>query len=168
MTETAGIAYEIERKFLLDKLPNGIKLMSKDVYEIRHGWLPGDVIKDRWGWNNKHGKSNYMRAIKFGEGISRLEAQEHVPEKLFREIWPLTVDKRLNKVRFCVEDDGLLWEIDTFLDRHLYLAEIEIPTKDYKIKIPEWLKPCINSEVTDSSVYLGVNLAKRQQEERLF
>jgi len=47
-----------------------------------------------------------------------------------------------------VPDGELVWEIDEFLDRPLWLAEIELPSADTEVRVPEWLAEYVVREVT--------------------
>lgn len=160
MTDVSGVAKEIEYKFLLTGIPEIHKFAEKvSSYSIHHGWLPGKVIKERLSNVSRNG-GELWRAIKAGKGLERIEAQERITQKLFDVLWPLTEGKRVSKLRYVVEDSTGLWEIDSFTDRVLFLAELEVPTIDTKIKIPKWLKPFIKKDVTKDSKFKNVNLAK--------
>jgi CYTH domain-containing protein len=58
-----------------------------------------------------------------------------------------------------VPDGPVVWEIDAFLDRPLVLAEIELPTPDFPVEIPDWLAPFLVREVTDESAFSNLRLA---------
>jgi CYTH domain-containing protein len=66
----------------------------------------------------------------------------------------------VHKIRHVREHDGLIWEIDRFVDRDLVLAEVELPAADTPITFPAWLEPHIVREVTGEAGYVNVNLAK--------
>ena len=53
--------------------------------------------------------------------------------------------------------EGLIWEVDEFHgdDEGLVIAEIEVPSKDYEIEIPEW----IDEEVTGNHKYYNHTLS---------
>jgi adenylate cyclase len=96
-----------------------------------------------------------------GAGIQRIEIEEEAPEEFFQAVWPLTVGRRVHKRRYLVDDSGLVWEIDEFLDRpSLWLAELELTHADQKVTIPEWLAPFLEREVTDDPSYTNRALAK--------
>ncbi len=65
----------------------------------------------------------FLRTIKLGFGVSRIEIEDSVNAELFEALWPLTAGKRVHKRRYRVPDGELTWEIDEFLDQPLYLAE---------------------------------------------
>jgi len=66
---------------------------------------------------------------------------------------------RLRKRRYLVSDGTLVWEVDEFLDRALVLAEIELPTANTEVTVPEWLAPSIVREVTDEPAFTNLRLA---------
>jgi CYTH domain-containing protein len=54
----------------------------------------------------------------------------------------------------------LTWEIDEFTDRKLVLAEVELPTRDAAVEIPEWLQPHLVREVTEDEEYENARLGR--------
>lgn len=154
MSAQSGITKEIERKYLLSKLPP--RLLEPDVhkYEIEHGWLPGKVIQERISYNTRNG-GEYWRVVKSGKGLERIEAQELIYPEFFKKLWNLT-NRRVSKTRYDLEG----WEVDNFSDRVLFLAEIELPSVETRVVIPDWLQPYVVREVTEDPNYLNVNLAR--------
>ena len=63
-------------------------------------------------------------------------------------------------MRHKVTEGERVWEIDAFTDRELFLAEVELPTEDTEVEIPEWLQPVLDREVTGEDEYVNLNLAK--------
>ena len=155
--EQNGIALEIERKFLLSKRPGTFELDHS--YYIHHGWIPGEVIQERITYNTR-GSGEYWRTIKSGKGQIRIEAQEQISETLYSQLWPITKNKRVEKIRYCTKlYDGLMWEIDVFMDRELVLAEVEF-AQGTEVKIPDFLNEYLIREVTEEPEFLNVNLAR--------
>ena len=102
----------------------------------------------------------YVRTVKLGKGIVRIEVEEPCTEEVFAQLWPLTEGRRLTKRRYAIEDGERIWEIDEFTDRELFLAEVELPTEETEVVIPEWLAPCLEREVTGEDTYVNANLAR--------
>lgn len=152
----AGI--EIERKYLLSGLPE--ITASARVVTFDQGYLPGDRIRDRVRRVKEGLSETYIRTIKAGAGLSRLEIEEETSKEVFRGLWALTRGARLKKRRYYVADGAQTWEIDEFLDRELFLAEIELRSVDEKVVVPDWLAPFVVREVTDESTYTNINLAQ--------
>lgn len=149
---------EIERKFLLKYLPREAR--SAPAQEISQGWIPGQRLQERLRRVRESGKEEFFRTVKLGRGIQRIEVEESTPPALFDRMWPLTEGRRVLKRRYAVEDGGRTWEIDEFLDRSLFLAEVELPTADAEVSIPRWLAPAVEREVTGEDAFVNVNLAR--------
>ena len=150
---------EIERKYLLRALPPAVA--NAQAVEIDQGYLPGTDIRERIRRvRGPHG-TQFVRTLKSGEGIERLEIEEETSEQFFVAVWPLTRGCRVHKRRYDVPDGTLVWEIDEFLDRpELWLAEVELDRADQPVTPPEWLAPYVVREVTDEPGYTNHALAK--------
>lgn len=153
-----GADREIERKYLLRRMPT----LPADAVrtEIAQGYLPGERLQERVRRVRRAGEpARYYRTVKLGSGLSRTEVEEEADESTFRRLWPLTKGRRIRKLRFKVPDGDLTWEIDRFRGRRLVLAEIELPSEEYEVQIPEWLRDAIDRDVTGEDEYVNVNLA---------
>ena len=150
---------EIERKFLLRDLPPAVA--NARCVEIDQGYLPGNEIRERIRRvRGTHG-TQFVRTLKAGVGIERVEIEEETTEQFFLAVWPLTRGCRVHKRRYDVADEQVVWEIDEFLDRPgLWLAEIELERVDQPVTPPEWLAPHIVREVTDEPEYTNHALAR--------
>ncbi len=153
----APLDREIERKYLLEGLPDTAS--AAPFVEITQGYLPGTKILERVRRVSQAGKTRFVRTIKLGKGVSRIEIEEPMTEQLFDALWPLTERRRIRKRRFLVPDGNLVWEIDEFLDQHLVLGEIELPDERHPT-IPEWLAPHVTREVTDEPAFTNARLAR--------
>lgn len=159
MSEGAA-EYEIEHKFLLNALPRMPE--PAEVLEIEQGYLPGVRFVERLRrQENRAGQVTYYRTVKIGIGAQRIELEEQTDQKTFEHLWLLTEGRRVRKRRYVVPDGGdRYWEVDEFLDRDLVLAEMEIPTADTEITIPEWLRPVLVRDVTGERKYTNRSLAR--------
>ena len=149
---------EIERKYLLCALPPAC--VGRDAVEIDQGYLPGERLIERLRRKRTREGVTYVRTVKLGKGIVRIEVEEPCTEEVFAQLWPLTEGRRLTKRRYAIEDGERIWEIDAFTDRELFLAEVELPTEETEVVIPEWLVPCLEREVTGEDTYVNANLAR--------
>jgi len=149
---------EIERKFLLNGLPERVK--HETASELSQGWIPGTELQERVRRMRCPDGETFTRTLKFGNGMRRTEIEEETTREVFDSLWPLTAGRRVEKRRFAVPDGDLVWEVDEFGDRELVLAEIELPSEGTKVKVPEWLEPYVVREVTDEPEYVNLNLAK--------
>jgi CHAD domain-containing protein/CYTH domain-containing protein len=149
---------EIERKYLLQSLPS---LSSEvKVSEITQGWIPGQEIHERLRRVRGKEGERFYRTIKQGSGIQRLELEEEAAPEVFERLWPLTEGHRVHKRRYKVPEGDRVWELDEFLDRDLFLAEIELASPDEAVAIPTWLQPHVVREVTGDDQYVNQNLAR--------
>jgi CYTH domain-containing protein len=149
---------EIERKYLLrgmPTLPDGA--VRTDIVQ---GYVPGERLNERVRRVRREGKTKFYRTIKMGSGLSRMELEEETTELIFRRLWSLTRGRRVQKVRYRVREGDLTWEIDRFRDRELFLAEIELPSEDTEVVLPDWLRDCVERDVTGESEYVNINLAR--------
>jgi len=149
------MAYEIERKFLVKKLPPEIDRYPHS--EIMQGYLivtDNDVeIRIR-----KKGVI-YSETVKAGSGLVRQESEKEITEQQFYDHWPLTKGKRVQKVRYEIEDEDLLIELDIFSGEleGLIVAEVEFESEEESSHFtpPEWF----GEEVTHDEKYKNKNLA---------
>ena len=149
---------EIERKYLLDELPRNT--VEAPSIELSQGYLPGKTIVERLRETVRpDGSRRYVRTIKLGRGVSRVEIEEEMSGELFEALWPLTEGRRVRKRRYQLAEGDLTWEIDQFLDRELVLAEVELSSVGTPM-LPEWLGPHVVREVTDEVAFLNANLAR--------
>lgn len=160
---STGTGIEIERKYLLTGMPPALPGVS--VTTLTQGYIPGERLVERLRVVEENGKRRYFRTVKVGTGLVRTELEEETTRAVFEAMWPLTRGRRLTKRRHAVPADAdgagtLVWEIDEFTDRKLVLAEIELPDETTEVRIPAWLAPVVDREVTAEPAYLNVNLAR--------
>lgn len=155
---SAGEGIEIERKYLLRALPAAVR--DARHVEVDQGYLPGEKIRERLRHYRGDGEERWVRSLKAGRGVARIEVEEEVTRELFDAMWPLTAGRRVRKRRHYVPEGSLTWEIDEFLDRELVLAELELPSESHEVRLPDWLEPYVVREVTDDPAYLNSTLAR--------
>lgn len=154
----SGPGLEIERKFLLEGLPEVARTAPSS--QIEQGWLPGTKLRERLRRRVRDGEEQRTRTLKLGSGLKRIEVEEDVERGLFDALWPLTEGCRIRKRRYVVDDGDRVWEIDDFEDRSLVLAEIELPHESTAVELPGWLEPYVVRDVTGESEYVNLNLAR--------
>ena len=163
MSEQAGkyARFELERRFLVGRLPEGI---AED-----RGWR----ITDRY-IKNTHLRLRGMEPIHGGETIFKL-GQKHVPSRpdfsrmtitnmyLSPSEYAVLADLdalELRKLRHSIEHDDRIFSVDVF-DAHLLgliLAEVGFETTD-EIDQPFNLPPWVIREVSDDISFTGGALA---------
>lgn len=161
LEEAARPAVEIERKLLLTGPVDFSPVAARrETLEIRQGWLPGERLRERLRRSDGPSGVRYERTVKLGAGIERIEIEEPTTAAVFATLWPLTEGCRIHKRRHRIPDGELVWEIDEFLDRPLWLAEVELASADQEVSLPDWLAPFVERDVTDDPRYVNLKLAR--------
>lgn len=159
------MSIEIERKFLLKSLPDS---------------LPNEIIKiDQFYFKNKDGVWERVRQCdsnvngkKWVHTIKN-RISERVNEEIEREITKKEFDrfkrlcysnklsaKHIKKDRWIFPDGELKWEVDLFKDNyHLVIAEIETPTEDWDLKLPDFISKKMLLEVTGMKQFSNRSLS---------
>lgn len=150
----AGV--EIERKYLLRALPPEVHRHSAS--ELTQGYVPGGEFRERVRRVVGDDATRYLRTLKAGRGIRRIELEEEIDATLFEGLFALTEGARVHKRRYRVPDGVLCWEVDDFLDRSLVLAEVEL-TRERDVSLPAWLSPYVVREVTEERAFVNQVLA---------
>jgi CYTH domain-containing protein len=147
------MAFEIERKFLLDHVPPDLVIDSED--EIAQGYLT--VGEDQVRLRRRGDR--HVLTVKRGAGLEREEVEVPLARESFEELWPLTEGRRLEKTRRTTPVEAGTIEIDTYhgpLDG-LVTAEIEFADADAAraFEPPPWFA----RELTDDDSYSNERLA---------
>ncbi|MEY2559742.1 MAG: adenylate cyclase [Verrucomicrobiota bacterium] len=130
---------EIERKFLVRKLPDD--LATRPSAQISQGYLVStdDGLQVRLRKSDK----NYSLTYKRGLGNVREEREVELLAEQFSALWPATEGKRLLKTRYEIPLGDLVVEIDVYGGRHegLVVAEVEFDDEEAAAKFqpPDWL-----------------------------
>tara|TARA_B100001059_G_scaffold215532_1_gene233117 strand:+ start:24 stop:623 length:600 start_codon:yes stop_codon:yes gene_type:complete len=109
----------------------------------------------------------YIHTLKSGSGLIRREIERPLSQSAFEAAWAGTEGRRLEKTRWRIPDQGVLWEIDLFeaplAASGLVLAEAEAPSEAAAMALepPEWLAPVVDREVTDDPMYTNAEIAFR-------
>jgi adenylate cyclase len=146
---------EIERKFLLKRMPDKLKRSRHSI--IEQGYLATESAGRQVRLRRK-GRSASL-TFKVGRGAHREEREIRLSPKQFAALWPGTAGRRLRKVRYEIPWKNLLIEIDVYRGTHagLVVAEVEFPGRAAcrKFKPPSWF----GREVTGEKRYSNVRLA---------
>ena len=149
---------EIERKWLLSTLPPHVHSVAPA--DLAQGYLPGEALVERIRRETRDGVTRWLRTVKLGRGMSRIEIEEEASADLGAALFALTQGRRVTKRRYAVRDGTWTWEIDEFTDRDLTLAEIELPDEATAVALPSWLLPYVVREVTDDAAFTNWRLAR--------
>ena len=149
---------EIERKYLLQSMPQ--LPATARAYRLEQGYFadePGRVRRSR----APDGTVTFTHTVKKGIGLVREENERELTPDEFDVLWPRTAGRRLTKTRTKVPDGNLVWEIDEYDAIDLVIAEVELPTADTTVTVPDWLAPHVVREVTGEPEYGNYKLALR-------
>jgi len=162
-----GASMEIERTFLLDRMPPIPD--GAERWEIEQGYFAGDgEIEGRLRRVRvPTGHEQFFHTIKRGTGLIREEHEREIAREEFERLWPQTEGRRLSKARFRINAGTLVWEIDQFHGlppiegRALVIAEVEIPPgiEPSSVEPPAWLRERVVREVTDEPRFRNYALA---------
>jgi adenylate cyclase len=154
MDEAPPSGVEIERKFLVDRAPDG--LAGGDRIEQGYLAIGDDGVEVRV---RRRGDAMTL-TIKSGPGMMRTEEELAIDARRFESLWPLTEGRRVSKTRHLVPlGGGLTAEVDVYSGAHegLLTAEIEFPSLEASeaFEPPAWL----GREVTGDASYANQALA---------
>src|SRR5215510_14958669 len=105
---------EIERKFLVKRLPPGWK--RRPCSQILQGYFPMGH-RDLEIRLRRKGSQHFV-TIKGGHGRRRLEEEVLIPKGTFRSLWPLTRAAHIKKCRYDTPYNGHKIEMDVYQGRH--------------------------------------------------
>jgi adenylate cyclase len=154
--EESGIALEIERKFLVK---GDFKSDSTGKFEIKQGYLsidPARIVRiriaDDKGFITIKGESDQT-------GTTRMEWEQMIPHAQAEELLGLCLPHTIEKTRYIVEMEDLIFEVDEFhgANEGLVIAEIELTDVNDEIPLPEWL----GKEVTNDKRYYNAYLSQQ-------
>jgi adenylate cyclase len=148
------MATEIERKYLI-KGDAWRGLSQGSAY--RQGYIPTqDKVTVRV---RVVGEKGYLTIKGPTIQCSRLEFEYSIPIKDAQEMLETLCERPfIEKIRYKIEFEGLIWEIDEFegVNKGLILAEVELGDENQEIELPSW----IGQEVSHDSRYFNSNLVK--------
>lgn len=149
---------EIERKFLVKS--DRYKELAFDIQgaELRQGYFASGVrvrtSKDGFG-----SEKGFITFKSPQEGLTRSEFEYEIPYDEAKEILDkLCKGPLIEKFRHYVFNNNDRWEVDEFFGNNegLVIAELEIPSEDYEVNIPDW----VGEEVTHEKKYYNSDLTE--------
>lgn len=146
---------EIERKFLVEQLPDDLE--AHPSREIDQGYLAiTDDVEVRL---RRYGEQTFL-TLKSSGKESRVEEEIEIDRRRFDALWPLTEGRRIQKRRYAIPIGGdLTIELDVYHGRlsGLVTAEVEFTSLASATAFapPRWL----GRDVTDDSRYKNRDLA---------
>jgi CYTH domain-containing protein/predicted ATPase len=150
------IDIEIERKWVLPRLPQRQFSGSK---EIRQGYL----VLDQDELRIRQIGDEYLIAVKGDGTITRDEWERPLPAKIFRKLWPMTQNARVEKTRnYAYEETGHVMEVDVYHGplSSLVTMECEFATEEDAdaFVLPDWAVGAV--DVTADPRFKNKNLAQ--------
>ncbi|MBF0287437.1 MAG: CYTH domain-containing protein [SAR324 cluster bacterium] len=141
---------EIERKFLV--IGNGWR--SVKGIEYRQGYL--STVKERTVRVRTVNDKGTLTIKGLSQGASRIEFEYEIPFEEAAQLLDLCEKPLIEKKRYEVEHDNMLWEVDEFFGENegLLVAEIELQSEEQEFFRPEW----VGEEVTEDARYFNANL----------
>jgi CYTH domain-containing protein len=147
---------EIERKFLVTG--DGWKADADEGVRVRQGFLSGD----------ENGVVRVRRVLDKGvltikgptRGISREEFEYTIPAAdAERMLDALCAGGTVDKTRYRIPRDGVVWEVDVFAGDNagLVLAEVELDSEDQEVTLPDWLGEEVSRDPRFYNAYLARN-----------
>ena len=146
---------EIERKFLLkDDTWRGQDAGKR----YRQGYL--STVKERTVRVRTAGDKGFLTVKGLTVGASRSEYEYEIPVADANEMLDRLCERPLiEKTRYRVPDNGLVWEIDEFEGENsgLIVAEVELKDEHQSVTLPDW----VGLEVTGDPRYFNANLVAK-------
>lgn len=146
------MATEIEHKYLVKNYL--FKEMAYRTERIRQGYLcrkPEQTVRVRIA-----GHSAFLTVKGCNDGDTRLEFEYEIPYEDASTMLTLCPPPIIDKTRYYVNFDNLLWEVDEFHGHRsgLVTAEVELQTSSQTYKLP----PFVGKNVTGDPSYYNSNL----------
>lgn len=149
---------EIERRFLVDTLPNDL-----DRYPytpLKQGYIiavPSATLRIR------EGQSSSRLTIKTGHGISRSEIEIRISEEQAQQLWPLAGQMILSKRRYFIPGNQAEhpMELDVYGGIHEGLIVLEQEFNNLETA-QAWRPPAwAGQDITDDTRYTNAALARQ-------
>lgn len=154
------IPTEIERKFVIEALPEGLDLNALPSKKIDQGYLangPEGAVRvrrkgDKYFWTFKTASTQHS--------AERVELECEITQAQFDTMWPGTAGKRVEKTRYEIPFDGHVIELDIFEGENAghMLAEVEFSSTSNAdaFEPPEWF----SRDVTADKAFGNANIAE--------
>jgi len=149
---------EIERKFLVKSLPEGLERYPR--HRIQQAYISTNPVLRLRRWDG-----DYILTYKGPGLLAREEHEFPLTQESYEHLLTKTEGNRITKVRYCIPHDGYTIELDVFEAPFapLVLAEVEFPDEEgaKAFQPPEWF----GEEVTFDPAYTNAAMSRRSFEE---
>ena len=158
---------EIERKYMI-AMPDIDFLQTLDGSEIVQTYLVGEEwATERVRKRGRHGAYVYTHTIKYKiSNMSRREEEREISSEEYEQLLKRADPERntIEKIRYCHEHAGLIWEIDVFpFWKDKAFMEVELQDEHQTLDFPPEIS--IIRELTDDKRYTNAALAKQIPED---
>lgn len=146
------MAKEIERKFLV--VGDAWRSLAKGTH-YRQGYL--NSMKERTVRIRTIDNKAFMTVKGPTVGVTRMEFEYEIPyADCVEMLTHLAEQPVIEKVRYKIAMNGLVWEVDEFfgVNEGLIVAEVELQSEDQEFMKPEW----VGEEVSGDPRYYNSNL----------
>lgn len=154
--------FEIERKFLLKKLPHAVP----DEVIVINQYYGEDADKNKFRIRQSMHTGRGMEHTKtvktlIMDGVFE-EEEEVISADLFMDLREFcTSIIRKTRYVYTKDDSNLKWEVDHYHDIDgLITAEIELPDIEFEFETEDFMQEVMDREVTGDKSYFNSNLAK--------
>ena len=148
------MAIEIERKFLVLNLDFIKESTNKKL--IKQGYLSKDPKRTVRVRILEKKAFLTIKGETFDGGTSRIEIEKKISISDAEELMKLCLPKPIEKIRYIININNFIFEIDVFKNSNegLIIAELELSSKDSEFPKPNWL----GKEVTGQVEYYNSQL----------
>ena len=146
---------EIERKFLVKGDSWRSQAHGK---RYRQGYL--STVKERTVRVRVAGDQGYITIKGITVGAARAEYEYEIPLADANQMLDTLCERPIvEKTRYRIPQDDIVWEIDEFegVNHGLIVAEVELKSEDQKFDKPGWL----GDEVSNDPRYFNANLVAK-------
>lgn len=148
--------FEIERKFLVKKLPKNLKQFQK--HEIWQDYLYIKSNQDEARIRQQDNK--YFKTAKIGKGKIRHELESEISKQEFDKLSKQTLNLPIKKTRYLIPYKNHLLELNLFHGKlkGFKMVEVEFKslTESNEFLPPDWL----GKEITNDKRYRNTSLVR--------
>ena len=146
---------EIERKFAVKS--TNFLANAKESFKITQGYLNTD--KNRTVRVRIKGSKGFItvKGISSADGLSRFEWEKEIDVKDAEALLLLCEDFVIDKIRYIIPFDAVVFEVDVFegSNKGLVIAEVELETTDQQFAKPDWLGEELTGDERFYNAYLS-------------
>lgn len=146
---------EIERKFAVKS--TNFLANAKESHKITQGYLNTD--KNRTVRVRIKGNKGFItvKGISSADGLSRFEWEKEINIKDAEALLLLCEDFVIDKTRYIIPFDAVVFEVDVFegANKGLVVAEVELESTEQQFEKPEWLGEELTGDERFYNAYLS-------------